>query len=81
MSLTKGMYIMSEQQWSATGLTCDHCSNSVTKNISALAGVSSVTINVKPDQASQIITVADREISADEIFGALRASGNYVLVR
>ena len=72
---------MSEQHWSATGLTCDHCSHSVTKNLSALAGVSSVNIEVKPDAASNIVTVADRELSADEIFGALRAAGNYVLVR
>ncbi|CAB4664376.1 unannotated protein [freshwater metagenome] len=72
---------MSEQQWSATGLTCGHCSQSVTKNLSALAGVTSVNIDVKPDEASHITTVADRDLSADEVFGALRASGNYVLVR
>ncbi len=77
----KGKTNMSQQQWSATGLTCDHCSQSVTKNLSALAGVTSVAIEVKPNEASQIVTVAERELSADEVFGALRSAGNYVLVR
>jgi copper chaperone CopZ len=43
---------MSDQNWKATGLTCDHCAQSVTKNLMTLNGMNSVEVDVKPNETS-----------------------------
>jgi copper chaperone len=70
---------MSDQNWQATGLTCNHCAQSVTKNLLALNGMKSVEVEVKPNETSGITTHGIREFSAQEISSALRQAGKYVL--
>ena len=70
---------MSDQNWKATGLTCDHCAQSVTKNLMALTGMSSVEVEVKPNEPSSIATNGVREFSTQEISSALRQAGKYIL--
>jgi len=70
---------MSDQNWKATGLTCNHCAQSVTKNLMALSGMGSVEVDLKPNQISTIHTHGTREFSAQEISSALRQAGKYVL--
>jgi copper chaperone CopZ len=65
---------MSDQNWKATGLTCDHCAQSVTKNL-----MTSVEVDVKPNETSTIATHGAREFSPQEISSALRLAGKYVL--
>lgn len=71
---------MSDQNWKATGLTCDHCAQSVTKNLMALNGMDSVEVEVRPDETSTIQTHGSREFTSQEISSALRQAGKYVLV-
>lgn len=70
---------MSDQNWNATGLTCNHCAQSVTKNLMTLDGMSSVEVEVKPNEMSSIQTHGTREFSSQEISGALRQAGKYIL--
>lgn len=70
---------MSEQNWKATGLTCDHCAMSVTKNLMALEGMENVNVKVNPDEVSTIQTSGTHDFSAKEISTALRNAGKYVL--
>jgi copper chaperone CopZ len=70
-----------DQKWEATGLTCDHCAQSVSKNLMAISGMESVSIEVHPDAVSAISTQGAREFSPDEISFAMRQAGRYVLAR
>ena len=72
---------MSVQNWQATGLTCDHCADSITKNLMALPGMDVVTIEVHPDALSSITTNGAREFNSDEISFAMREAGRYILVK
>lgn len=70
---------MTEQTWKATGLTCSHCAQSITKNLLAIDGMDTVKIDVKPNETSSIQTVGSREFSSQEIANAMRQAGKYVL--
>ncbi|MFA5918532.1 MAG: heavy-metal-associated domain-containing protein [Candidatus Nanopelagicaceae bacterium] len=70
---------MSEQNWKATGLTCNHCAQSVTKNLMSIDGMSSVDVEVKPNEVSSILTVGARDFTPEEISRAMAQAGKYVL--
>ena len=70
---------MAEQIWKATGLTCNHCAQSITKNLLAIDGMKTVEIDVKPNETSSIQTLGSREFSSQEIADAMRQAGKYVL--
>lgn len=70
---------MSDQNWKATGLTCNHCAQSVTKNLMSLPGMNSVEVQVKPNETSTIQTHGSREFSSQEISSAMRQAGKYIL--
>ena len=62
--------------FTVTGMTCAHCQRAVTEEISAVAGVESVTI----DLASGSVTVtADRPVDRADIAAAVDEAG-YVLL-
>lgn len=71
---------MSEQNWKATGLTCNHCAQSITKNLMAIDGMSRVNVDVKPNEASLIQTVGARDFTPEEISRAMVQAGKYVLI-
>lgn len=70
---------MSEQNWKATGLTCNHCAQSVTKNLMLIDGMTSVNVDVKPNEVSSIQTIGARDFMPEEISKALMQSGKYTL--
>ncbi len=72
---------MSEQNWQATGLTCDHCAQSISKNLMALPGMVSVDIEVHRDSLSSVKTAGTREFSSEEIGFAMREAGRYILAK
>ena len=62
--------------FSVAGMTCAHCQRAVTEEISAVAGVESVTV----DLASGSVTVtADRPVDRADIAAAVDEAG-YVLL-
>ena len=70
---------MPEQNWNATGLTCNHCVQSVTKNLMSIDGMTSVHVEVKPNEVSSIQTVGARDFTPEEISRAMAQAGKYVL--
>jgi copper chaperone CopZ len=70
---------MSEQNWKATGLTCNHCAQSVTNKLMSIDGMSSVRVEVKPNEVSSIQTVGARDFTSEEISRAMAQAGKYVL--
>ena len=72
---------MTDQEWQATGLTCDHCAQSITKNLMTIPGMQSVAIEVNPDALSAIRTSGSREFTSDEIGFSIREAGRYILAK
>ena len=63
---------MPTQAFTVTGMTCGHCQQAVTKEISALAGVSRVEV----DLATGLVTVdSDRTLTRDELAEAVDEAG------
>ena len=71
---------MSTTQWKVTGMTCGHCEGSVTKNIQAIPGVTSVSIELHPNEVSIVTTESDVELDRQSIIDALSDSGSYELI-
>jgi len=71
---------MSTQTFAVTGLTCQHCVGAVTSELSVLAGVTDVKIELVADGTSTLRVTADQEISDDEVAVALDEAGDYKLV-
>jgi copper ion binding protein len=62
--------------YTVSGMTCEHCVASVTEELSELAGVSKVDVEL----ASGAVTVtSDHELGTDEVRGAVTEAG-YQLV-
>ncbi|HYO20352.1 MAG TPA: heavy-metal-associated domain-containing protein [Dermatophilaceae bacterium] len=70
---------MSTQTFPVTGLTCGHCVGAVTSELSVLAGVTDVQIDLVPEGTSTVRVTADEALSDDEVAVALDEAGDYRL--
>jgi copper chaperone CopZ len=70
---------MSTQTFPVTGLTCGHCVGAVTSELSVLAGVTDVQIDLVPEGTSTVRVTADEALSDDEVAVALDEAGDYKL--
>jgi copper chaperone len=70
---------MSTQTFPVTGLTCEHCVGAVTSELSVLAGVTDVLIDLVPDGTSTVSVTADQPLTDDEVAMALDEAGDYKL--
>ena len=61
------------------GMTCGHCVQSVTAEITALPGVKSVSVELAAGAASQATVVSDAPLDTDAVRGAFDEPG-YTLV-
>ena len=71
---------MSTQTFPIAGLTCGHCVGAVTSELSVLAGVTDVQIDLVADGTSTLRVTADKALTDDEVAGALDEAGDYKLV-
>lgn len=71
---------MSTQSFQVNGMTCGHCVNAVTQELSALDGVQKVTVELGQNAPSDVTVETDRELSNGEIADALDEAGDYTLV-
>jgi len=60
-----------------TGMTCEHCVNAVTSELSELAGVSSVSVDLVPDGISLVTVSSSGPLPADAVRTALDEAGDY----
>ena len=72
---------MSTQTFPVTGLTCAHCVGAVTSELSVLAGVTDVQIDLVVEGTSTLKVTADQELSDDEVAVALDEAGDYKLAK
>jgi copper chaperone len=71
--------IMSTQTFPVTGLTCGHCVGAITSELSVLAGVTDVQIDLVVDGTSTLRVTADKALTDDEVAVALEEAGEYKL--
>jgi copper chaperone len=70
---------MSTQIFPITGLTCGHCVGAITSEVSAVAGVKDVQIDLVTGGTSILSVTADTSITDAEVAAALDEAGDYAL--
>ena len=66
--------------YAVLGLTCAHCVRAVTEEVSRLAGVTGVDVELVPGGASAVCVVTDgTELDVADLAAALDEAGDYVL--
>jgi copper chaperone len=63
-----------------SGLTCGHCVSAVIEELSALDGVSAVTVDLSAGGVSTVNVVGAQELTDGQVAAALDEAGNYRLV-
>jgi copper chaperone len=67
--------------YAVTGMSCEHCVNAVTSELSGLGGVSAVTVDLVPEGSSSVMIASDRPLSDDAVSAALDEAGGYLIAR
>ena len=67
--------------YQVTGMTCDHCVRAVSAELTGLAGVSGVSIDLVPDGTSAVTVTSDKPLAERAVAAALDEAGDYRLVR
>jgi copper chaperone CopZ len=70
---------MSTQNFDVVGLTCGHCASAVTEELSALDGVTDVSVDLVAGGTSAVTVQASRELTPAEVAAALDEAGDYSL--
>jgi copper chaperone len=70
---------MATTTYKVTGMTCEHCANAVTTEVSALDGVSTVQVQLVPDGVSTVTVTSAAELPGAEVSAALDEAGGYQL--
>ena len=66
--------------YQVTGMTCDHCVRAVSAELTGLAGVSGVSIDLVPDGTSAVTVTSDKPLAERAVAAALDEAGDYRLV-
>ena len=70
---------MTTTTYKVTGMTCEHCVNAVTSEVSALDGVATVQVQLVPNGVSTVTVTSAAELPAAEVGAALDEAGGYQL--
>jgi copper chaperone len=70
---------MTTTTYAVTGMSCEHCVNAVTSELSGLTGVSAVTVDLVPGGSSQVTVASAGPLPADAVAAALDEAGGYQL--
>ena len=65
--------------YAVTGLTCGHCANAVTEELSDLGGVSDVAVDLVPGGVSKVTVTSADVLSEEAVAAALDEAGDYAL--
>lgn len=66
---------MSTTTYGVTGMTCGHCVSSVTDEVSKLAGVKDVTIELVTGGESKLTVASDEPLDVDALRAAVDEAG------
>jgi copper chaperone len=59
------------------GMTCEHCANAVTAELTGLGGVTDVTVALVPGGVSLVSVAAEPLLPGDAVAAALEQAGDY----
>ena len=62
-----------------TGMTCGHCVGAVTEELTALPGVTAVSVDLNSGGTSTVTVTSDGPVDSAQVAGALHEAGNYRL--
>lgn len=66
---------MSTQTFSVLGMTCGHCVDAVTAEVSRVPGVRDVTVELVPGALSSVTVTSDLPVSEDDVRAAVDEAG------
>jgi len=72
---------MTTTTYPVTGMSCEHCVNAVTSELSGLDGVSAVTVDLVPGGSSSVTVASDVPLPEDAVSAALTEAGSYRIGR
>jgi copper chaperone len=72
---------MTTTTYVVTGMSCEHCVNAVTSELSGLGGVSAVTVDLVPGGRSRVTVASDSPLPDDAVSAALDEAGGYQIDR
>jgi copper chaperone len=70
---------MTTATYQVTGMTCAHCAQAVTEELTNLDGVRGVTIDLRPGGESAVTVASDAPLTAEAVAAALDEAGDYRL--
>ena len=70
---------MATTTYKVTGMTCEHCVNAVTSELTSLDAVSAVTVDLAPDGVSQVTVTSGSPLPDTAVTEALDEAGGYLL--
>jgi copper chaperone CopZ len=65
--------------YQVSGMTCEHCVRAVTAELSDLAGVTGVTVDLVPDGTSAVTVSSETPLDGQAVAAALDEAGGYRL--
>lgn len=66
---------MSTTTYAVTGMTCGHCVNAVTEEVSRLDGVTGVQVHLVEGGESHVTVTSERELVLDHVRAAVDEAG------
>ena len=65
--------------YAVTGMTCEHCAHAVTEELSALDGVTEVSVALAPGGESKVSVTSAVPLAQQSVAAALDEAGDYQL--
>jgi copper chaperone len=72
---------MASATYQVYGMTCEHCVRTVSAELTGLAGVSGVSIDLAPGGTSAVTVTSETPLAEQAVAAALDEAGDYRLVR
>lgn len=72
---------MASVTYQVAGMTCEHCVHAVSQELTSLAGVSEVTVELNAGGSAAVTITSDGPLAAEAVADALDEAGDYRLVR
>jgi copper chaperone len=68
---------MTTTTYAVTGMSCEHCVNAVTSELSGINGVTSVSVDLVPGGSSSVTVASEEPLTAAAVSAAFDEAGGY----
>ena len=72
---------MTSATYQVTGMSCEHCVRAVTTELTDLAGVTDVSVDLVPGGTSAVTVTSEAPLAEQAVAAALDEAGDYRLAR